>query len=262
MSFDLARGDSPVLVSIPHAGTELPAPLRDRLTPAALALPDTDWHLARLYAFATELGAGLLVARESRYVVDLNRPADDEPMYPGANNTGVVPTRSFAGEALYRAGEEPDTDEQARRIEDVWRPYHHELAAEVARLRERHGFAVLFDAHSIRSELPWLFPGTLPHLNLGTVAGSSCAASLRAALADALAVDSELSSVVDGRFRGGHITRHYGRPDGGIHAVQLELSLRTYLSEGPPPAWDDGQARKALRVLRRFVETLVDWRPE
>ncbi len=227
----------------------------------ALAVEDTDWHLDRLYDFVRDLGASLLVPRYSRYVIDLNRPPDNTPMYPGANNTELCPTRFFTGDALYREGRAPDDAEIARRRERYWRPYHAELAAELARLKAEHGHAVLFDAHSIKSELPWLFEGVLPDLNVGTAGGASCAAALRSAVARTLAAQTSFSFVVDGRFKGGYITRRYGRPHDGVHAVQLEMCWHCYLDAAAPWDWDEAQAARVQPVLRALVETLAKWRP-
>ncbi len=245
---------------MPHVGTLLPEALRQRLVPRAAGIEDTDWHLHRLYAFAHELGAGLIVPKFSRYVIDLNRPRDDAPMYPGVNNTGLVPTRFFSGDALYREGRQPDAAEIAARVEQYWRPYHDALAAELARLRAVHGHAVLFDAHSIKSELPWLFEGRLPALSLGTAGGSSCAASLVAALGSVLAGQDRFSHVVDGRFKGGYITRRYGRPAEKMHAVQLEMCWRCYLDEARAHEWHAGHAGEVTPLLRRLVQTMIDWR--
>jgi N-formylglutamate deformylase len=261
MSFSLHRGPTPLLISMPHVGTLIPHDQQTRYTPRALAVEDTDWFLDRLYAFAAERGATLLAARESRYLIDLNRPSDNTPMYAGANNTELCPTRFFTGEPLYREGAAPDAAEVQRRVEQYWRPYHDTLAAELERLKAAHGHAVLFDAHSIKSELPWLFEGTLPHMNLGTAEGRSCAPSLRAALAVLLSSQDEFSQVVDGRFKGGHITRARGRPAEGVHAVQLEMCWRAYMDEGPPPAWSDAQAARVTPLLERLVQTMVEWRP-
>ena len=246
---------------MPHAGTALPDALRSRLQPHALALCDTDWHLERLYGFARELGAGLIVPRLSRYVIDLNRPPEDAPMYPGVNNTGLAPTRAFSGDALYREGQEPDAAELASRVQDCWQPDHVALAAELARLRSLHGHAVLFDAHSIKSELPWLFEGRLPDLNLGTAAGTSCAASLGAALGAILAAQRRYGHVTDGRFKGGYITRHYGRPNEHVHALQLEMCWQCYLDEARPQDWHAERAAEVTPLLRRLVQALIDWRP-
>jgi len=260
-TFVLLRGRSPLLVSVPHCGVALPEALRERLVPRAAGVEDTDWHLARLYAFAHDLGASLIVPAYSRYVVDLNRPPEDTPMYPGVNNTGLVPTRFFSGEALYRAGQEPGADETAQRVERYWRPYHDALATELRRMQAAHGHAVLFDAHSIKSELPWLFEGPLPALNLGTVGGSSCAPSLGAALSAVLAAQPRFGHVVDGRFKGGYITRHYGQPEQRIHAVQLEMCWRCYLDESRPEAWHAARAAEASPLLQALVQALIDWRP-
>jgi N-formylglutamate deformylase len=261
MSLRLHRGTTPLVISMPHVGTQIPAPMRERLTPRALLVEDTDWHLDRLYAFAADLGASLLVPNESRYVIDLNRPSDNTPMYTGSNNTELCPTRFFTGEPLYRDGGEPDGVEIMRRIDEYWQPYHDALRDEVQRVRTAHGHAVLFDAHSIKSELPWLFEGTLPHLNLGTVDGRSCDPSLRNALIKTMATQQRFTHVTDGRFKGGQITRHYGQPAQGVHAVQLEMCWRTYMDEGPPSAWSDAQAAQASPLLRRLVRTMIDWRP-
>ena len=257
--FDLQRGRTPLLVSLPHCGRHIPEALKPRLVERALGVEDTDWHLERLYAFVRELGAGLLVPRCSRYVIDLNRPPEDAPMYPGANNTELCPTRFFSGDALYREGEAPDAAEIAQRREAWWRPYHDALRGELERLRAAHGHAVLFDGHSIRSELPWLFEGRLPDLNLGTAQGASCAPSLRAALAAVLAAQQRFTQVVDGRFKGGHITRHYGRPERGIHAVQLEMCWRCYMAEQPPFELDAPRVRRLSLVLHALVHTMLRW---
>ena len=260
-TFALRPGRTPLLISVPHAGTMLPDALRERLVPRAANVEDTDWHLERLYAFAQELGAGMIVPAYSRWVIDLNRPREDTPMYAGVNNTGLVPTRFFSGDALYRDGQEPAAAEIAQRVVDYWQPYHDALAAEVQRLRKQHGHAVLFDAHSIKSTLPWLFEGTLPHLNLGTAGGSSCAPSLGTALAQVLSAQDRFGHVVNGRFKGGHITRRFGLPADGVHAVQLEMCWRCYLDEARPHEWHPELAAEVTPLLRRLVQTMIDWRP-
>jgi N-formylglutamate deformylase len=259
--FTLHCGTTPLLVSVPHAGTALPAALATRLVPRATALEDTDWHLERLYDFARELGASLIVPHTSRYAIDLNRPPEDTPMYAGVNNTGLVPRHFFSGDALYRPGCEPDAAEIATRVDRYWRPYHEALSAELARLRSVHGHAVLFDAHSIKSELPWLFAGTLPHLNLGTAGGSSCAAALATALTAVLQAQRRYSHVVDGRFKGGYITRHHGRPAEQVHAVQLEMCWSCYLDEANPAEWHAARAAEVTPLLRALVQEMIDWQP-
>ena len=260
-SFTLHRGHTPLIVSVPHAGTAIPADQQHRYVPRALAVEDTDWFLDRLYGFATELGASLIVPVHSRYLIDLNRPRENTPMYAGQNNTELCPTRFFTGEPLYREGLAPDAADIARRVSTCWQPYHDALQDELARLRSVHGHAVLFDAHSIKSELPWLFDGTLPHMNLGTVNGTSCAPALRDAVASVLAAQTRYTHVVDGRFKGGHITRQNGRPALGVHALQLEMCWRAYMEETLPCAWHGGRAAEVTPLLRRLVQTMIDWRP-
>ena len=259
--YSLLRGNAPLLVSLPHVGTAIPDDLQARYVDRALAVEDTDWHLDLLYAFVPGLGASLIVPRHSRYVIDLNRPPEDAPMYAGVNNTELCPTRFFTGDPLYRAGLAPGADEVSRRRATFWRPYHDAVAAELARLKAVHGFAVLFDGHSIKSELPWLFDGRLPDLNLGTVDGASCAPSLRAALVDVLERQTAFTQVVDGRFKGGYITRRHGQPAQGLHAVQLEMCWRCYMPEQAPFQLDPARAASLVPLLRQLVQVMLAWRP-
>ncbi len=257
-TYRFTQGRIPMLVSMPHAGTELPEGFADRLTEPARGVPDTDWHLPELYDFLEELGCSVLVARYSRFVVDLNRPPDDSPLYTTAT-TGLIPDRLFDGAAVYRPGAEPDTTEKRERVERYWRPYHARLEGELARMREAYGTAVLFEAHSIRSEVPRLFDGRLPDFNIGTNDGDSVDPGLGRALGATLAKAPGFTSVLNGRFKGGYITRHYGAPARDIHAVQLELVQETYMDETPPFAFRPDRAEKVRPHLRRFVETLADF---
>ena len=252
-------GTTPLLISMPHCGTWLPPELRPRLTEAAQALPDTDWHVDRLYDFAAGLGAGVLRATHSRYVIDLNRPPDDRPLYPGASNTELVPTTLFDEGPVYRPGAAPDAAEIAERRARYWRPYHDRLAAELAALKERFGVVLLFDAHSIRSVVPRFFAGRLPDLNLGTGDGRSAAADLTASLVEVASEAEGYSAVLNGRFKGGYITRTYGRPAENIHAVQLELAQATYMDEDPPYGFREDKAATIRPVLRRLLEAMLGW---
>lgn len=255
-------GETPLLVSVPHAGTVLPDALKPRLVDRALAVEDTDWHLAEVYAFARGLGAGLIVPVHSRYLIDLNRPPENAPMYPGTNNTELCPTRFFTGDPLYRDGQQPDDAEVAARCDRYWRPYHAALRDELARLKSRHGHAVLWEGHSIRSALPWLFDGRLPDLNLGTVMGTSCAPSLRGALQAVLQRQTDFSHVCDGRFKGGHITRHFGQPAQGVHAIQLEMVWDSYMAERPPFVLDPARLARLQPVLQALLGAALAWRPD
>lgn len=257
--YTLHRGTAPLLVSVPHAGTVIPPDIGARLQPRALQVEDADWHLDRLYAFVKDLGASFIVPRHARYVVDLNRPPENTPMYPGANNTELCPTRFFTGEPLYREGQAPDDAEVQRRVHTYWRPYHDALSAELTRLQAQHGHALLFDGHSIQAELPWLFDGRLPDLNLGTASGASCAPALREAFTQVLAGHGAHSHVIDGRFKGGYITRHYGRPAQGWHAVQMEMGWHCYMQ--PPHAYDPALAAQVQPLLRGLMQAMLAWRP-
>lgn len=252
----LHRGSAPLLVSLPHDGTQLPPDIAARLTPAARRVPDTDWHVARLYAVARELGASVLVPRYSRYVVDLNRPEDDTSLYPGQNTTGLCPTVRFSGEPVYLDGQAPGGDEIAARVERYWRPYHAALRGELERLHALHGRVVLWEGHSIRGELPFLFDGRLPDLNLGTAAGSSCTPALQAGLEALLAAQADYDVAVNGRFKGGYITRHYGDPARGIDAVQLETSQRVYMDQDSFQYLPE-RARTLERLIGRLLALAI-----
>ncbi|MFO1316595.1 MAG: N-formylglutamate deformylase [Burkholderiales bacterium] len=259
--WSLQRGDGPVIVNVPHAGTYVPPPIAARLTPEARALPDTDWHVEKLYAFAAETGATLMCATHSRFVVDLNRDPSGAALYAGADNTEICPTRTFANGPVYAAGATFAPEDVGARVAAYFAPYHAALAAEVARVRERHGYAVLLDGHSIRSEVPRFFAGCLPDLNLGTADGASAAASVQACAAGVLAGADGFTHVVNGRFKGGWITRHYGRPAQGVHALQLEVAQACYMDEDPPYPWDAARAAALAGVLQRLVAALAAWKP-
>jgi len=256
----LARGDSPLVVDIPHAGTIVPADLATRLTPAARALPDTDWHVDKLHAFAPGAGATVMTATHTRYLVDLNRDPSGAALYAGADNTELCPTRTFADEPIYET-EPPDVAEIVARRAGYFEPYHAQLAAEIERVRSLHGFAVLLDGHSIRSVVPRFFDGRLPDLNLGTADGASCAASIQRIAHGFIGNAPGFTHVVNGRFKGGYVTRHYGRPAQGVHALQLEIAQACYMDELPPYPWQAERAAALVDVLRRLVDALIDWRP-
>lgn len=247
---------SPLILSLPHSGCELPDGLRRRMTEPGRSLVDTDWHVDRLYDFARNLPATTVQAVFSRYVIDVNRDPSGASLYPGQATTGLCPTTTFAGEPLYLDGEEPDAEEIAERRRTFFDSYHEALAGQIARVKAEHGVALLYDCHSIRSVVPRLFEGELPVLNLGTNDGRSCAAELRRELRQIMA-DSALSHVTDGRFKGGWITRHYGRPGEGVHAVQMELAQRAYMHEDPPHAFDHDKAHALQPVLLKLLEAML-----
>ena len=255
-TFTLHRGDAPLLVSVPHDGIAVPDDISARLTPSARRVPDTDWHVSRLYAFARELGASMIVPVYSRYVIDLNRPPDNASLYPGQNTTGLCPVVQFSGDPVYQAGVEPSNEEIAERIETFWRPYHDALQSELARIRATHGRVVLWEGHSIRSVVPFLFDGRLPDFNLGTAAGASCSAPLQDRLTAILAAHDDYSHVVNGRFKGGYITRQYGEPSQDIDAIQLELAQRNYMDEDSF-AYREDLAERTQAVLRTLLAACI-----
>lgn len=257
--YDYREGDTPLVVSVPHDGREIPDDIARRMTPLGRSNHDADWHVGLLYDFADALGATVIAARFSRYVVDLNRNPADTALYPDAANTGIAPTLSFDGEPLYADGQTPTPDEKADRIATYWQPYHERIRETLDAKHARFGVAVLYDAHSIRSTVPRLFDGRLPDFNLGTADGASADPTLSAAVFDVLKNADGYSAVRDARFKGGYITRTYGEPIRGIHALQLELSQATYMTEAPP--WDYREDRaEAVRVhLRAGLEAALAW---
>ena len=255
-TYTLHRGTAPLLISLPHDGTAVPADIADRLTGAARRVPDTDWHVSKLYDFARGLGASMIVPKYSRYVIDLNRSEDDVSLYPGQNTTGLCPHVQFSGEPVYRDGQGPDEAEVAERVERYWRPYHRALAGELQRIHAQHGRAGLWEGHSIRGVVPFLFEGRLPDLNLGTAAGKSCSPLLQSRLETVLAAQADFDFVVNGRFKGGYITREYGDPAQAIDAVQLEISQRIYMDEASFE-WDEAKAARTQGVLRELIAQML-----
>lgn len=252
-SFTLRLGSQPLLVSLPHVGTEIPADLQAGFVPRALQTEDTDWHLERLYDFLDAVGASVIVPRFARYVIDLNRPPNDTPMYPGAANTELCPTRFFTGEPLYQPGCEPDMAQRLQRRTQYWQPYHDALVHELARIKAVFGYALLWDAHSIRSEVPWLFEGRLPDLNIGTADGASAHPRIAQEALDACSDWPQRSTALNGRFKGGYITRHYGQPNSDIHAVQLEMCQSLYMQEVSPFGYDVQRAAQIQPLLHKMV---------
>ena len=253
--FTLHQGTAPLFVSLPHDGTELPDDIAARMSDSARRVPDTDWHVSRLYAFARELGASVIVPKHSRYVVDLNRPPDDESLYPGQNTTGLCPLVQFSNEPIYMEGQEPTKREISARIKKYWRPYHEALAEEIARIKARHGRVVLWEGHSIRSEVPFLFAGRLPDFNLGTAGGASCSGGLQRKLVHVLEAQKDYSFVANGRFKGGYITRNYGKPIDGSEAIQLERAQCHYMNE-QTFEYDEAKASRVQAVIRTLLESV------
>lgn len=255
----IRRGEAPLIVSMPHTGSEIPRDIEARLVSPWLARKDADWHVEQLYDFAPAFGATTIRTALSRTVIDCNRDPSGRSLYPGQNTTELCPTTTFDGEDLYKPGEAPDVDEIAERRARFFDPYHAAIEAEIGRLREKHARVVLFDAHSIRSPIPRLFEGELPHLNLGTNGGATCAPALNDAVEKVCAA-SGFSFVLNGRFKGGWTTRYYGKPRDGIHAIQLELACRGYMDEPDgvsPDNWPAPYSESRAADLRRVLERVL-----
>jgi formiminoglutamase len=251
---EVVRGDGPVVLGLPHTGTWLPEEIRARLNDRGRVLADTDWHVERLYDGLLP-GATTVRATFHRYVVDANRGPDDASLYPGQNTTGLVPTTDFDGLPIW--GEAPGAAEVAERIARFHAPYHAALAAEIARAKARHGVAILYDCHSIRSHIPFLFEGTLPDFNIGTNDGATCDPRIADAVRAPCAATGR-TLAVNGRFKGGWTTRHYGRPETGVHAIQMELAQSTHLAaEAPPFAYDEAKAEALRATLREILQSLA-----
>lgn len=261
----VSRKDAPLIVSIPHTGIEIPTDFESGLASPWLARKDADWRVERLYDFGPELGASVVRTVISRTVIDVNRDPSGRSLYPGQNTTELCPTTTFDGEPLYREGREPSQAEVARRRDRYFAPYHDALRVEIERLLDRHRKVVLLEAHSIRSRIPRLFEDELPHFNIGTNSGLSCEEMLSRSVA-AICAASGFTHVVNGRFKGGYTTRHYGDPMHGVHAIQLELAMRAYMDEPElpspenwPPDYDPSRAEPLRAVLRRILTTCLEF---
>lgn len=252
MVVETVAGEGPVVLGQPHGGTDLPGGFEQRLNQTGRRLADTDWHIATLYEGLLP-GATIVRARMHRYVIDVNRDPSGQSLYPGQNTTALCPTTDFDGHPIYHAGEEPSEDEIQARTEAYHGPYHQALAAEIDRVRNRHGIAVLFDCHSIRSRIPFLFEGLLPVFNIGTNGGTSCSPPFQEAVVDQV---RDLDHVVNGRFKGGWTTRHYGDPANGVEAIQLELAQRAYMDEAPPWTYREDKASAVRTCLAAMLSAL------
>lgn len=254
-------GELPLLISIPHAGTRLTPVVDAGLTEAARPQSDTDWHIPRLYDFARQMGASIVIGNYSRLVVDLNRPEDDQPLYTSAT-TGLFPETLFDGRPCFVAGKTPSPQERQSYLLHIWRPYHQQLQSELARLKTKFGYALLLDAHSIASVIPRLFDGKLPDLNFGTNSDASCYPLLSKKLIECCEQQSTFSHVLNGRFKGGYITRAYGQPQNHQHAVQLELAQLNYMSETEPYSYQPERAAQLQPLLQQLVHTMLQWGEE
>ncbi len=251
--FKSRQGQSPLLISFPHDGIVFPAAMKTGLSEYGLANTDCDWFISKLYGFVEAMDCSYLKPDYSRYVVDLNRSSEGGLLYPGKTETGICPLRTFDDRPIYKKGAGPGEEEIQARIASYWRPCHEHINNELARIKVIHGYALLWDAHSIRAEVPQLFDGVLPDLNFGTNDGLSCEKQMTDKLMSLAIEHSNYSVVLNGRFKGGYITRHYGDPDNGIHTIQLEISQAAYLSSSIPPRIDNEKAKSLSGLLERLT---------
>ncbi|KQS89546.1 MULTISPECIES: N-formylglutamate deformylase [unclassified Rhizobium] len=256
-AFQVKRGTSPVILGLPHTGTDVPPAIWERLNDNGRILADTDWHIHELYAGLLP-EATAVRATFHRYVIDANRDPEGVSLYPGQNTTGLVPSTDFDGISIWKDGEEPTEADIAKRLADFHTPYHAALAAEIERVKAIHGIAVVYDCHSIRSDIPFLFEGILPDFNIGTDGGKTCDPVIQDAAVDVALYADGYTSILNGRFKGGWTTRHYGQPDTGVHAIQMELAQSTHLTtETPPFAYDEAKAAK-LRIHLKNILTRIE----
>lgn len=254
------EASSPLLVSFPHSGTYVPRAIVQHFTTTGKRLIDTDWHVPKLYGFLKELAVSTISANYSRYVIDVNRSPQGIALYPGQNETELCPTSTFGKQPIYLLGKAPDTEEIERRKRHYWQAYHQALTEQLTRIKKTHGYALLWDAHSIAAEVPRFFEGVLPDLNLGSAGGQSCDETLSANLLSMM-TDSDYTSVHNGRFKGGYITRHYGAPGSGIHAVQMEISQQIYLLNSSDYEYHPARANKLSRLLKNMVRVMLAYSP-
>ncbi|MGR3616298.1 MAG: N-formylglutamate deformylase [Paracoccaceae bacterium] len=257
---EVTQGTSPLVLGLPHTGTDVPADVWDRLNEVGQALADTDWHIHDLYDGLVE---GLTTVRTSihRYVIDVNRDPVGISLYPGQNTTTLVPTTDFDGLPIWREGHEPDEVEITRRRDTYHAPYHAALEAELDRVKAIHSFAILYDCHSIRGDIPFLFDGRLPDLNVGTNLGTTCDPAIEAMTVARCQAAEGYTAILNGRFKGGWTTRHCGRPNEGLHAIQMELAQATYCLETPLWAYQPERADRLRPHLKLILSDLQNWRP-
>ncbi len=256
---EVHRGGSALILSMPHCGQDLVPEVEQGLNGEGRAIADTDWWIEKLYGFHRDLDASVVQAKLSRYVIDLNRDPSGASLYPGQATTGLCPVTTFDGETIYNAGAEPDEAEIKRRVEAYYEPYHRALVGLIEESVKRHGYALLFDCHSIRSAVPRLFEGRLPDFNIGSNDGSSCDPAMADVLSKACRAAPGLTTVVNGRFKGGWITRHYGDPAGNVHALQLELAQCAYMEEAPPWTYQEPKAAIVGDILKRALGDMIGW---
>ncbi|KII17465.1 N-formylglutamate deformylase [Phaeobacter sp. S60] len=257
---EVIQGASPLVLGLPHTGTDVPPDIWECLNETGRALADTDWHIHDLYSGLAEEVTTVRTPIH-RYVIDVNRDPAGISLYPGQNTTTLVPLTDFDGLPIWQDGKEPDEAEITRRRDAYHTPYHAALEAEMQRVKGIHGFAILYDCHSIRGDIPFLFEGRLPDFNTGTNLGTTCAPGIEAMTVANCEAAEGYTSVLNGRFKGGWTTRHYGRPAEGYHAIQMELAQATYCEEAAPWTYLPERADRLRAHLTKILTDLKNWRP-
>lgn len=252
----IQKGSNPLILGIPHGGTFIPPEILGRLNDRGKGLDDTDWHMAELYSGLVP-NVTTVQATFHRYVIDANRDPDGQSLYPGQNTTTLCPLTDFDGEAIWLDDEEPTSEEIADRRDNFHKPYHDALCAEIERAKADHGFAILYDCHSIRSTIPFLFEGLLPVFNIGTNNGRTCDPIVEQLAVDECASAAPFDHVVNGRFKGGWTTRHYGKPAENVHVIQMELAQRAYMNEQAPWAYRKDLADQVRPHLQTILASLI-----
>ena len=255
MSLNIVQGDGPLLLAQPHGGVEIPDSILQRLNPEGQAMADTDWHISQLYTGLIENVTSVSTSIH-RYVIDANRDPSDQSLYPGQNTTSLCPTTTFDGAEIYLPGQAPSADEIGQRQQQYHQSYHDALREQVERIRQKHGFVILYDCHSIRSLIPYLFDGKLPDFNIGTNSGTSCDPAIEATVSSICENAEDYDSITNGRFKGGWTTRHFGHPDQGVHALQMELAQCNYMEESAPWDYDSRRADKLRKILAHILEKI------
>ena len=253
---DVTRGDSPLVLAQPHSGTWIPESIHSRLNDLGQEISDTDWHIPRLYEGLVD-NVTIVTTPVHRYVVDANRDPSGESLYPGQNTTGLCPLTTFDGDSIYVDGQQPSQDEIESRQSQYHQPYHDAIREELDRVHQKHGYVILYDCHSIRSVVPYLFENVLPDFNIGTNSGASCASEIQQMVETTCKAASQYKTVSNARFKGGWTTRHYGQPEKGFHSIQMELAQSTYMIETAPWTYLDNEAENLRQVLKRFLTGLT-----
>jgi N-formylglutamate deformylase len=250
---------APILLSIPHCGTAFPKELINEYEPELYKeQDDTDWFVDQLYDFANAMGITTISAVYSRWVIDLNRHPENRDLYSdGRLITGLCPVTNFLGNAIYKDGRKSIAeDEIQRRLAAYYLPYHQKIAEHLMALKERFGQVLLWDCHSIRKSLPALHKEPFSDLIISDADGQSSAAKLSDTAF--LHLSSSTYSVKRNYpFKGGYITRHFGKPKENQHAIQLEMSKNVYMDD-LEKTYVDKKAQKIQTLLKSTLEKLCD----